>query len=118
MSSAVQVTFLEALTRSKRLALAALRCADRYVLELRMDGSGYRPLGELSGGQRVSVLLSLLLETADNRPPGDRPARGRTRQPFPVRHCSAGAQEAAGAAAGDRRHPQPQYRRQRRPPTW
>ena len=68
MSSAVQMTFLEALTRSRRLALAALRCADRYVLELRMDGGGYRPLGELSGGQRVSVLLSLLLETADNRP--------------------------------------------------
>ena len=31
------------------------------------DGS-YRRLDELSGGQRVSVLLSLLLETEDSRP--------------------------------------------------
>ena len=68
MSRAVQETFREALTRSRRRELAALRCADRYVLELRMDGGGYRRLDELSGGQRVSVLLSLLLETADDRP--------------------------------------------------
>ncbi len=33
-----------------------------------MDDSAYRRLDELSGGQRVSVLLSLLLETADDRP--------------------------------------------------
>ena len=33
-----------------------------------MDDGSYRRLDELSGGQRVSVLLSLLLETEDSRP--------------------------------------------------
>ena len=68
MSSAVQATFRESLTRAKRRELAALRCPDRYFLELRMDDGTYRRLDELSGGQRVSVLLSLLLETEDSRP--------------------------------------------------
>ena len=68
MSDAVQGTFIESLTRSRRRELAALRCPDRYFLELRMDDGSYRRLDELSGGQRVSVLLSLLLETEDNRP--------------------------------------------------
>ena len=68
MSDAVQETFRECVTRSKRRELAALRCPDRYVLELRMEDGSYRPLRELSGGQRVSVLLSLLLETDDDRP--------------------------------------------------
>ena len=68
MSEAVQSTFLESITRSKQRELASLRCPDRYYLELRMDDGGYRRLDELSGGQRVSVLLSLLLETDDSRP--------------------------------------------------
>jgi len=68
MTDAVQETFREAMTRFQRRRLAALRCPDRYVLECRTDGSSYRPLDELSGGRRVGVLLSLLLETADNRP--------------------------------------------------
>ena len=68
MSEAVQSTFLESITRSKQRELAALRCPDRYFLELRMDDGSYRRLDELSGGQRVSVLLSLLLETDDSRP--------------------------------------------------
>ncbi len=68
MSSAVQATFRECLSRSKRRELAAIRCPDRYVIELRMDDGGYRPLADLSGGQRVSVLLSLLLKTNDHRP--------------------------------------------------
>ena len=67
MSEAVQSTFLESVTRSKQRELAALRCPDRYYLELRMDDGSYRRLDELSGGQRVSVLLSLLLETEDSR---------------------------------------------------
>ena len=33
-----------------------------------MDDGSYRRLDELSGGQRVSVLFSLLLETEDSRP--------------------------------------------------
>ena len=68
MSDAVQATFRESITRAKRRELAALRCPDRYFLELRMDDGSYRRLDELSGGQRVSVLLSLLLETEDSRP--------------------------------------------------
>lgn len=68
MSDAVQRTFHESLTQAKKWELEALRCPDRYFLELRLDDGSYRPLDELSGGQRVSVLLSLLLETEDNRP--------------------------------------------------
>ena len=68
MSGAVQATFRECLSKSKRRELAATRCPDRYVIEFRMDDGGYRPLDDLSGGQRVSVLLSLLLKTNDHSP--------------------------------------------------
>ena len=68
MSDAVQSTFRESLTRAKQWELASLRCHDRYVLEMRMDDGSYRLLSALSGGQQVSVLLSLLLETEDSRP--------------------------------------------------
>ena len=68
MSVAVQRTFIEQLTPSKRRELAALRCRDDYVLEFRMDDGSYRLLRDLSGGQRVNLLLSLLLETNDERP--------------------------------------------------
>ncbi len=68
MTDAVQETFRENMTRFQRRQLAALRCPDRYVLECRINEGGYRSLNELSGGRRVGVLLSLLLETADNRP--------------------------------------------------
>lgn len=69
LSKAVQQTLQEQMTPSKRRELAALRCPDRYLLEFRPDGDGdYRPLDELSGGQRVNILLSLLLEAADERP--------------------------------------------------
>ena len=68
MSPTVQTTFREALNQSKQRELAAIRCPDRYLLELRMEDDSLRPLDGLSGGQKVSVLLSLLLETRDNRP--------------------------------------------------
>jgi len=68
MSEVVAETFGELMTRSMRLRLAALPAGDRYELELRLEDGSYRPLSELSGGQRVSVLLSLLLETHDERP--------------------------------------------------
>ena len=68
MSSAVQETFTAQLTPSRRRELEALRCDDDYVLEFRMDDGTYRLLAELSGGQRVNLLLSLLLETEDERP--------------------------------------------------
>ncbi len=68
MSEAVRKTFCDALNQSKRRELASIHCRDRYVLELRMDDGSHRRLDDLSGGQRVSVLLSLLLEANDNRP--------------------------------------------------
>jgi len=68
MSPAVQKTFNEQITPSKRRELAALRCPDDYLLEFMMDDGNYRPLRDLSGGQRVNLLLSLLLETNDERP--------------------------------------------------
>lgn len=68
MSPVVQVTFRECLFAAKRRELAALRCRDRYLIQLNMDDGSYRRLDDLSGGQRVSVLLSLVLETNDDRP--------------------------------------------------
>ncbi len=68
MSDAVQVTFREQLTRARQRDLAAIRCSDHYLLELRMDDGSDRRLDDLSGGQRVSLLLSLLLETSDPSP--------------------------------------------------
>ena len=68
MSAPVQETFRESMTKAKKRELSAIGCPDRYGLELRMDDGSYRRLDELSGGQRVSVLLSLLLETTDDRP--------------------------------------------------
>ena len=68
MSSAVQKTFIEQFTLSKRRELEALRCRDHYVLEFMMDDGSYRRLRDLSGGQGVNLLLSLLLETSDERP--------------------------------------------------
>jgi hypothetical protein len=68
MSPTVEETFREVMTFAKRRDLAAIRCPDRYCLELRLDDGSYRSLNELSGGLRVSVLLSLLLETTDDRP--------------------------------------------------
>ena len=68
MSETVQETFLVQLTPTKRRELAAIRCRDQYVLEFRMDDGRYRLLEDLSGGQRVNLLLSLLLETNDGRP--------------------------------------------------
>ena len=68
MSETVQETFLVHLTPTKRRELEALRCRDQYVLEFRMDDGRYRLLEDLSGGQRVNLLLSLLLETNDERP--------------------------------------------------
>lgn len=68
MTGTVQKTFRENITKIKRYELVALRCPDRYVIEARTDGDSYLPLEQLSGGKRISVLLSLLLETSDERP--------------------------------------------------
>ena len=68
MSDAVQYSFTEMIPASKNLMLVALRCPDRYLLEYRLEGNEYRSLNELSGGKKISLLLSLLLETNDSRP--------------------------------------------------
>ena len=68
MSSAVRKTFLETMTAARRRDLQAMRHPDRYQIRYRMDDGNFRPLQELSGGQRVSVLLSLLLKANDSRP--------------------------------------------------
>ena len=67
MSATVQQTFRDAMPSARQRALATIRCADKYLLERKVGGE-YRRLDDLSGGQRVSVLLSLLLETRDQRP--------------------------------------------------
>lgn len=67
MSETVEAKFHGCVTRSLKRKLAALRCPDRYELELRMPDGAYRRLDRLSGGQRVSMLLSLPLETGDDR---------------------------------------------------
>ena len=68
MTEMVQKTFRENITKIKRYELVALRCPDRYVIEAHTDDDSYLPLEQLSGGKRISVLLSLLLETSDERP--------------------------------------------------
>ncbi len=68
MSDAVQETFRESLTLAKRRELAAIRCSDSYVIETEVGDGTYRSLNSLSGGQRVNTLLTLLLETNDDRP--------------------------------------------------
>ena len=68
MSGAVSETFRVQFTPSRQREMAALRCPDDYMLEFMMDDGSYRPLNDLSGGQRVNLLLSLLLETNDERP--------------------------------------------------
>ena len=67
MSGDVSESFKRILTEEHKYRLAALRCPDTFSIEWRV-GEGYRPIDRLSGGQQVSVLLSLLLETDDNAP--------------------------------------------------
>ena len=68
MSDTVGASLFTCLTPARRRELEAIRCKDTYQLEFRMDDGTYRKLTELSGGQRVNLLLSLLLETDDERP--------------------------------------------------
>ncbi len=69
MSDAVQNTFRNQMTLSRCRELAAIRCPDRYVIEFQPEGSeSHLPINELSGGKRINLLLSLLLEADDVRP--------------------------------------------------
>lgn len=68
MSEQVAQTFRETMTDERRTELSALNTPDLYILELRLDDGGYRRMESLSGGQQVSLLLSLLLQSGDERP--------------------------------------------------
>lgn len=68
VSDTVEERFHEVFTEAKRHELRALRSPDRYVLELQVGDAEYRDLSRLSGGRRVSLVLSLLLEAHDERP--------------------------------------------------
>ena len=56
------------MTQSKRYEVRAVRSPDEYVRGLRVGGSEYREARQLSGGKRVSLLLTLLLKADDDRP--------------------------------------------------
>ena len=66
MSAVVGATFQSRMTRGMKRALAAIRSPDRYELAMELD-DGPRRLDQLSGGRRVSLILSLLLATNDER---------------------------------------------------
>jgi len=68
MSQAVATRFAECMTEGQRLALSALPCRDKIVLLMKVEDGATRPLSDLSGGQRVALVLSLLLSAEDDRP--------------------------------------------------
>lgn len=68
MSPQVAETFAETMTEARRWSLLGVHTPDTYSLELRLANGTYRPMARLSGGQQVSLLLSLLLESDDPRP--------------------------------------------------
>jgi ABC-type transport system involved in cytochrome bd biosynthesis fused ATPase/permease subunit len=68
MSSRVSDSLVEVLSAAqRRLEAQAIRCPDRYELKWVEDGDAKR-LDELSGGRKVAVLLSLVLESDDPTP--------------------------------------------------
>ncbi|MCB1742226.1 MAG: AAA family ATPase, partial [Gammaproteobacteria bacterium] len=68
MSDSVARSFLEQLASwARRLEARALRTPDRYQIQWVEDGEP-KNLDDLSGGRKVAVLLSLLLESDDPMP--------------------------------------------------
>jgi ATPase subunit of ABC transporter with duplicated ATPase domains len=68
MSDAVARSFLEQLAPwARQLEIRALRSPDRYRIRWVEDGQT-KDLDALSGGRRVAVLLSLILESDDPTP--------------------------------------------------
>lgn len=68
MSEAVARAFLEQLAPwGRQLEAGALRTPDRYEIQW-VEGGAPTKLDDLSGGRKVAVLLSLLLETDDPTP--------------------------------------------------
>ncbi|MBM4345554.1 MAG: hypothetical protein FJ100_19455 [Deltaproteobacteria bacterium] len=69
MSAAVAKTFSELVTGERAYAFSALRCPDRYTIQRRLgETEHYRDLDQLSGGEKLAVLLSLVFEASDERP--------------------------------------------------
>ncbi len=68
MTDAVGKTFGDIMNKTLRRRLLALRCPDKYVIEMQLDDGNTRRIDDLSGGQRVSLLLSMALEVAVDRP--------------------------------------------------
>ncbi|EIC22773.1 TrlF family AAA-like ATPase [Thiorhodovibrio frisius] len=68
MSDAVATSFLEQIAPwARQLEVWALRSPDRYRIRWVEDGTP-KDLDDLSGGRRVAVLLSLILESDDPTP--------------------------------------------------
>jgi hypothetical protein len=68
MSEAVVVSFKEQIAPWRRtLELMALRSLDRYRIQWQ-EGGTWKDVTELSGGRRIAVLLTLLLESDDTSP--------------------------------------------------
>ncbi len=70
MSEAVARSFLEQMAAwPRRLEARALRTPDRYQIQwVEVEGDEPKDLDTLSGGRKVAVLLSLLLESDDETP--------------------------------------------------
>jgi ABC-type cobalamin/Fe3+-siderophores transport system ATPase subunit len=56
------------MNETRRWQLQAVFTPDLYTLQLQIAPDDYRPLSKLSGGEQVSLLLSLFLESEDSRP--------------------------------------------------
>lgn len=68
MSDTVATSFFEQIASWERqLSVWSLRCPDRYRIRWLEDGEP-KDLNDLSGGRRVAVLLSLILESDDPTP--------------------------------------------------
>jgi len=68
LSPTLAKTFVELLIPlERRMALWSIRCPDLYRLQWK-EGEDTKDLNQLSGGRKVAVLLSLLLESDDTTP--------------------------------------------------
>lgn len=68
MTDAVAKTFTEVMaTRAKRLEARAMRTPDRYTIRWN-EGGESKNLESLSGGRKVAILLSMILESDDATP--------------------------------------------------
>lgn len=112
MSEDVADTSRWVLDFREELRLEALRSPDRFLVEWKV-GDDYRGLDRLSGGRKVSVLLSLLLEMDDRPPIIDQP-EDELDHAYSMSNCPTTSSTAEGQETGDLCHAQRQQRRERR----